>query len=449
MTLPLSGPLSLGDIANEKGVSLSNVSLEVESTQNINTASPFFPDGVVPHAISEFYGYQHTFSEIAPDNGNEVQLSNNHGDNLGARVMCVHAMDNPTNLVFLYRRNSTTALNLGSMVIDSSGVVTATGTELQLTADAGTSPVISKISATRYIAAFRNNANSGRSTARLFDYSSSTGTFTLVGTETQLSTQTNTAATDIVYIKDNLAFKVGNRGGTGVIASRISISGTTIAFDNEQISFQIAAGASTTKFIKTGTDSGFIITQRRPGSTGRNRYIDYISVSDLNSGATYGTRTQLEDVGTQSILQLGAKYIGNDHSLICWTESTALDGDGKHYVKLVKTSGTSLTDEDQVSSTNESDKGDIDAAVHDIIVITTVGDLVYFVSKVGAEIALFGTANTNTSEIELLDELFEFGPEELYTTGSMINVDPAEENQHFLIIGNNGTTLRTFPLSAS
>ena len=62
MALTASGQLSLGDIATEKGVSLSNVSLTTQSTTSINTNSESKPDGSTPHAISEFYSYDNSAS---------------------------------------------------------------------------------------------------------------------------------------------------------------------------------------------------------------------------------------------------------------------------------------------------------------------------------------------------------------------------------------------------
>ena len=62
MALTTSGQLSLGDIATEMGVSLSNVSLTTQSTTGINTNSTSKPDGSTPHAISEFYSYDHSAS---------------------------------------------------------------------------------------------------------------------------------------------------------------------------------------------------------------------------------------------------------------------------------------------------------------------------------------------------------------------------------------------------
>ena len=62
MALTASGQLSLGDIATEMGVSLSNVSLTTQSTTGINTNSESKPDGSTPHAVSEFYSYDHSAS---------------------------------------------------------------------------------------------------------------------------------------------------------------------------------------------------------------------------------------------------------------------------------------------------------------------------------------------------------------------------------------------------
>ena len=62
MALTASGQLSLGDIATEMGVSLSNVSLTTQSTTGINTNSTSKPDGSTPHSLSEFYSYDHSAS---------------------------------------------------------------------------------------------------------------------------------------------------------------------------------------------------------------------------------------------------------------------------------------------------------------------------------------------------------------------------------------------------
>jgi hypothetical protein len=59
MALQSSGQISLSNIASEKGLSLSDVSLNTLSTSDINQNSAVYPDGSQPHSISEFYGYDH------------------------------------------------------------------------------------------------------------------------------------------------------------------------------------------------------------------------------------------------------------------------------------------------------------------------------------------------------------------------------------------------------
>lgn len=63
MALPSSGQISLGDIAGEISLVISNISLQSTSTLNlINLNSANRPDGSEPHAISEFLGYDHSAS---------------------------------------------------------------------------------------------------------------------------------------------------------------------------------------------------------------------------------------------------------------------------------------------------------------------------------------------------------------------------------------------------
>ena len=62
MALQTSGQISLSNVAGEKGVSLSNVSLVSLSTTSINTdpCNPTNPNNGAPHSIAEFYGYDHS-----------------------------------------------------------------------------------------------------------------------------------------------------------------------------------------------------------------------------------------------------------------------------------------------------------------------------------------------------------------------------------------------------
>ena len=68
MALGSSGQISIGDINEEKGLSreAANSSLTSLSTTNVNSGSVSKPDGATPHAISEFYSYDHTYSPVSP-----------------------------------------------------------------------------------------------------------------------------------------------------------------------------------------------------------------------------------------------------------------------------------------------------------------------------------------------------------------------------------------------
>lgn len=58
MPINSSGPISIGNICNQKGIPL-NTSLATLSTTNINNYSPAKPNGIAPHSLSEFYSYDH------------------------------------------------------------------------------------------------------------------------------------------------------------------------------------------------------------------------------------------------------------------------------------------------------------------------------------------------------------------------------------------------------
>ena len=61
MALQTSGQISMSNIANEKGETLSNVSLSILSELNLNEdpCNPANSTASAPYAISEFYGYDH------------------------------------------------------------------------------------------------------------------------------------------------------------------------------------------------------------------------------------------------------------------------------------------------------------------------------------------------------------------------------------------------------
>ena len=111
MALTASGQLSLGDIATEMGVSLSNVSLTTQSTTNINTNSESKPDGSTPHAVSEFYSYDHSAS---PALTSFTVDENPHGDGEEA---CAIGYDNNT----WYHNGEGTYPTTGDEVYSDSG----------------------------------------------------------------------------------------------------------------------------------------------------------------------------------------------------------------------------------------------------------------------------------------------------------------------------------------
>jgi hypothetical protein len=62
MPIQISGQISISDITSEIPTLIGNVSLYTLSTANININSPSRPDGSAPHAMSEFYGYDHSYN---------------------------------------------------------------------------------------------------------------------------------------------------------------------------------------------------------------------------------------------------------------------------------------------------------------------------------------------------------------------------------------------------
>lgn len=446
MALTASGQLSLGDIATEMGASLADVSLTTQSTTDINTSSPSYPDGATPHAISEFYSYDHSavgvsYTTLSIDGTNYYTI-NSDVITSGYQFDMIFASGSTDNIIYSYREDSTTAAYIGGLVIDTSGSVQSVGTPVSFVANAGPFSLSQVNSSGRNIVVYRNIGASGFVRARLFDYDTGTQTVTLVGSETNVYSGTsNNSVTDAKRISDTIIFAVSNRGGTGIRMHKITISGDTLSASTTLNNFQIGAGSSTTKFMKTGTDSGFVITQRRPTSSGVNRYIDYVAVTNLTGSPSYGTRTQLIDAGGQYISGTGAKYVGNEYGLISYSEDSTLSGDGKHHVASVSFSGTTLTYGSEITTTATSADALLDSSVHDIIIMETVGSLVYFVSKVAGVLAIFGTINISDGTLTKIQELSSFAPVDFFGSGDLINASSTGEGTNLFILGNNGTDL--------
>jgi len=453
MTLPASGQLSLGDIATEKSGSLSNVSLTTESTTDINTNSPSFPDGIAPYAISEFYSYDHSaggisYTTLTIDGTNTYTINTDTINTNGRQYRMTHETGS-SQIIYSHRGASSAYLDVGGFEIDSNGAIQSVGTPTEVIPNVGTHASTVVDSSGRYIAVVRDQNASGYVKARLFDYDNSTKTVTLVGSLTNIYTgRTNNSVTDTVRISDSVVFAVSNRGNTGVGLHKITISGTTLSGATSYYTFNLSAGASTTKIMRTGTDdSVFIITQRRTSTN--NRYIDYISATGLSSSPSYGTRTNIIDLGGEYINAQGATYIGNNYGLICYSESSVQGGDGKHHVALVSMSGTTLTFQSEITTTATSANDGLRNSAHDVVVLTTVGNDVYFVSKVAGVLAILGKVDTSTGTMTKVDEVSSFAPVDFFGSGYMINSDPDGDSTNLLILGNNGTTLTALTGSIS
>lgn len=81
MTLPSSGQISFNDLRVELGISTqAPFSITTAATNGyvtINTNSPSYPNVSAPHAISEWYGYNHNAPVCNPLNGGNNFRYNN------------------------------------------------------------------------------------------------------------------------------------------------------------------------------------------------------------------------------------------------------------------------------------------------------------------------------------------------------------------------------------
>ncbi|MCV9928114.1 hypothetical protein OIU83_10645 [Flavobacterium sp. LS1R49] len=108
MALPTSGPISMGDIYVELGqpkpVSGLSISLRSASTggiRTINNNSLRKPDGLTPHSMSEFLGYNHTAVSSGGGGGtvNTGSVLNMTGHTISATYMAIKA--NGTNVAYI------------------------------------------------------------------------------------------------------------------------------------------------------------------------------------------------------------------------------------------------------------------------------------------------------------------------------------------------------------
>ena len=70
MALQIGGQISLSNITGEMGIVNSNVSLGGLSTHStLNDQSPYKPNESQPHAMSEFFAYDHSYSSLKAMSG--------------------------------------------------------------------------------------------------------------------------------------------------------------------------------------------------------------------------------------------------------------------------------------------------------------------------------------------------------------------------------------------
>lgn len=121
MALQTSGQISMSNIANEKGETLSNVSLSTLSTTSINTDScnPTNPNNGAPYGISEFYGYDHSCVT-----GPSTFLVSMYGEYRDAETACFDQGGEFGDLFIMYSNCEADSLEPGCFIYaDSAGSV--------------------------------------------------------------------------------------------------------------------------------------------------------------------------------------------------------------------------------------------------------------------------------------------------------------------------------------
>lgn len=145
MALPASGQISFNDLRVELGISgqapFSITSASTNLYVTINTTSPSFPNSSAPHAISEWYSYNHTYTPptcVALNSGTSLDWADNDP-----------VMSDPSNCtgigneydfsqVFYAFNNNCTTLGAGCTVYDNSSCTsTAYGIGARYITDGG------------------------------------------------------------------------------------------------------------------------------------------------------------------------------------------------------------------------------------------------------------------------------------------------------------------------
>lgn len=120
MALQSSGQISISDITGELPWIIQDVSLAALSTsQFINTASSSRPDGLQPHAMSEWYSYDHSASS-GPSLTSWTGSSQTYPDYYDAMILC----GNSATVTYYHDGNKMTPEINDRIYTNSSGTAT-------------------------------------------------------------------------------------------------------------------------------------------------------------------------------------------------------------------------------------------------------------------------------------------------------------------------------------
>lgn len=108
MALQTSGQISISDITGEIPTLIGNVSLYTLSTGNINIQSPLRPDGSAPHAMSEFFGYDHNYNPGTLIPGSDIASATKiyWGDLCYSAIVSTYSINTPKVMVGSLVKNS-------------------------------------------------------------------------------------------------------------------------------------------------------------------------------------------------------------------------------------------------------------------------------------------------------------------------------------------------------
>ena len=412
MALTASGQLSLGDIATEMGASLADVSLTTQSTTGINEASPLFPDLEKPHAISEFYGYDHNYSAgpAAPfttfnaESSSFTTLQTSVISTLGAPITLLLSSGSNRHALYTERNSSGTAFNIGAFEFGDAGELISTSSKLEINNNIAVSQIVSLGSGSAYAAIYRDQDAGGDLYGRVFTYDSTTGTLAnSFGPSAIFTSTTNVSPLDSIPIASNKFAYISGRGGTGYWIGTVTHNGAGGLTDvRQQYSMQVSIGPSAAKLFPTSSDGGFAIIAGRPSSGGNNQTIQYIEYQDLATTPSYGgSRTTIINYGSKALTSVGAKHFGNGYGVFFYCPS-ALGAENVYWSSIHAQTGSIAVLNNYSSSATYT--ADSYRSTNTTEVLWEDGNTIYFLMSVGGYWAGFAKCDITTGAITLLEE---------------------------------------------